>query len=86
MSLKNVSEKDLEAELARRKKAKEAGERPKLVKSPDLSKLIACGEAHIASLETEGFVDDDSAHYIYEAAMIALYGPDIFKWINKKTG
>lgn len=29
--------------------------------------------------------DDDMPHYIYEGVMIAIYGKDIFDWMNKRT-
>lgn len=29
--------------------------------------------------------DQDWENYIYEEAMISIYGPDIWKWINKST-
>jgi hypothetical protein len=33
----------------------------------------------------EGYEDEDFKHYVYEAAMIAIYGPDYFKWRNSQN-
>ena len=88
MSIKNlgsVSDAELEYEIARRKKAREAGERPRPLANPDLKRLIATTESHIESMETgEYHEDNDDAHYIYEEALKAVYGPKVFEWINKK--
>ena len=32
--------------------------------------------------EDQGYSKDEE-HYIYECVMTTLYGPDVFKWINK---
>lgn len=85
-TLKEASEAELLAELERKKKAREAGERPRPLTSIEIQNLIEVCDAHVEELDKNGYADDDSSHYIYEAAMTAIYGPNIFKWINKKTG
>lgn len=85
-NLKQISNADLEAELARRKKEKEAGEVPTLLATPDLTALRAMAENHIKSIASgEYHEDNDDAHYMYEAVLKAFYGPNVFKWINKKV-
>jgi hypothetical protein len=32
----------------------------------------------------EGYVDEDLEHYIFEAAMEACFGKDVWKWINAR--
>lgn len=83
--LKKVSDADLEAELARRKKDKEAGDRPKPLPNPDFSRVVETFEQFLDQLDAEGYWDDDANHYIYEETAKAIYGPDFFKWKNKKV-
>ena len=73
--------KTLEKELAKLKRQQNKPPEPLLV--PDFSKLrqlvigitntLACGEQ-----------DDDSKHYIYEAACEAVYGDKYWSWANKR--
>jgi hypothetical protein len=58
---------------------------PKMVDSPDLTKL----KLHINnSFEAIGREDgslngEDFRHYVFEHTMEALYGKDVWKWFNK---
>lgn len=79
-----MSDAELKAELQRRKKEKEEAEKPKLLEKPDLIQLISTCQGYIDEADKEGRVDEDMTQYIFEAAMQALYGKDVFKWINKK--
>ena len=58
-------------------------ERPKPVLNPHLTALVATIEGYLNELEGPDGVDDDTEHYIFEEAVKALYGPEIFQWINK---
>ena len=42
-------------------------------------KLIEVCQYSIDQIAREGYNDEDTAHYIYEAALNAIYGPTIFK-------
>lgn len=42
-------------------------------------------EAYMDNVEAGDYIDEDSQHYLFEEVMIALYGPDVFKWINERT-
>ena len=44
--------------------------------------LIKVVDAYIDEVENQGYADDDFEHYIYEEALKAFYGKDVFKWIN----
>ena len=77
-----MSEVELTEELLRRKKAREAAETPKLLENPDLTGLIRTCQGYIADVK-KGRTDEDDPHYIYEEALKALYGKDVFNWINK---
>lgn len=82
--IKTISDAELKAEIERRRKEKAAQERPKPVAQPDLSDLTKLCEDHLVEVE-EGKEDEDTAHYIYEEAMKAVFGPKVFDWINKKS-
>ena len=58
----------------------------RLREPPDWAPLITLCEQQLDDVQA-GESDDDSDldHYIYEAALTALYGPDIFKWMNART-
>ncbi len=58
--------------------------KPEQLKNPDFSGLILVCESHLQQIDEEEREDNDSEHYIYEAAMEAIYGSDVWKFINKK--
>jgi hypothetical protein len=48
----------------------------------DYSKVKKECEVHIQEI-ADGKVDTDAEHWIYEAAMEAVYGKDVWNWVNK---
>ena len=78
--LKNATTEQLRRELARREV-----KLPEPVASPDFSRVIAICKQKITELKEQGYDDDDTAHNIYEEAMVAVFGPDVFDWINEVT-
>jgi hypothetical protein len=68
------TDEELKDELVSRVQDRE----PKLLKTPDFSKLIKACEEVISA----GHNDNDFKHSIYEEAMTALYGEDVFDWLN----
>ena len=60
--------------------------KPRLLKKPDLNKLRA--ECALYLREVSAVESDDRLadikEYIFEAAFCALYGDDIFDWINSE--
>lgn len=81
--LSNLTDEQLLEELEIRKKQKAELERPKPVQNPDFSALIKTCEGMIEEC-ARGERDDDTSHYIYEAAMTAVYGNKVFDWMNKR--
>jgi len=74
-NIRTASTEALEAELARRKETSSA--RPTPLPTPDWAPLV--------NLITEGeHQDDDFAHYVYEAAMTAVYGEAYWEWRRKQ--
>ncbi len=60
--------------------------RPGLISNPDLTDLECATEEYMNALESgEGYVDEDLEHFIFEEAMKAFYGENVFEhYINKK--
>ena len=81
--LSNVSAEDLRAELDRRKVSEKLAPEP--VKDPDYSELKRKVVDYVGRIST-GENRDDDEHYVYEAAMKAVYGKDIFTWVYKTIG
>lgn len=77
--LSNCTDEELELELERRKKS---NTRPVLNENADLTALKATCQSVIDDVVNGNYHEDnDDKYYIYEAAMIAFFGKDVFKWI-----
>jgi hypothetical protein len=83
VDIKKATDSELEKELERRKKEKESLKTPVPLKKPDFTRLISTCQHNIKEIG-EGRSDTDTAHYIYEEAMTAVYGKDVWKWVNAK--
>tara|TARA_R100001530_G_scaffold26226_4_gene21141 strand:- start:20303 stop:20494 length:192 start_codon:yes stop_codon:yes gene_type:complete len=60
-------------------------DKPVQIKEPDFNKLRNLCQLHLdfcASADFHG--DNDDGHYIYEEAMEAIFGKDVFKFINER--
>lgn len=88
-SLEDFSTEELRKEIEKRGYEQEKIESmPKPLENPDFSFLSEQCKAHILEMTSIDYCEDncsDNAHYIYEAAMQAVYGKDIWTWINKQT-
>jgi hypothetical protein len=78
MKISDFSDEDLERELHRRKIL---SRHPRAIENPDWQPLVDLLEEGIQKL-SEGSHLKDWDHWIYEAALEALYGHDIWTWIN----
>ncbi len=58
---------------------------PQVLDKPNVYKLRALAERHIADLKEDIGIKDFEQE-CYEVLMRAFYGPDVFKWINKQYG
>lgn len=83
MSLKNVSDAQLKAELEERERKKQAGAMPKPLAKPDFSKLEKMITEGVKQVAEEGYAPKDFDHYAFEEAMEAVYGRKIWDWYNK---
>jgi hypothetical protein len=55
---------------------------PKPLENPDWSKVIQTCQEHIKEYIEGTQVDSDLPHYVYEATMVAVFGPDVWKWMQ----
>lgn len=83
MRLDKYTVSDLENEIARRKK--EVEDKPKRISAQNMTILYKTCEEVINDIWSGEYHDDnDDQRYVYEAAMQALFGNDIFEKIKKR--
>ena len=80
--LKRFTAEELKAELALRAVEEEV-KKPQKLENMDFSSLIKTVEGYIDRVDANKFEDDDDSHYIFEAAVEAIYGHDIWEWIKQ---
>lgn len=81
--LKNEIDR-LEAERKRLQDERELATMPKPVENPDWTEVKKMCQEVISQLAKDGWYDEDLKHYIYESAMEAVFGKDVFTWMNKR--
>jgi hypothetical protein len=54
------------------------------IAQPDFTELAKIVTGGVRQSIKDKYEDDDFQHYVYEAAMEAIYGPDYFKWRNSR--
>ena len=60
-------------------------EKPIMIENPDLTKLKKMVQHQINEISNPDYCDDnDNDYYIYEVAMEAFFGKDVFRYINSK--
>ena len=79
MDLRYISTEELEQELERRRSLPP---KPRPLISPNFSELVRACSDYIDILEKQGETSD-SQHFIFEEAMNAVYGEDVWDWINE---
>jgi hypothetical protein len=72
--------KKAEELLAQYKKQQAIGDNLVIDSNPDFTHVIEGCAAYLDELRTQGVASD---HWIFEAAMQAVYGPDCWKIINQ---
>lgn len=80
------SNDELKAELQRRENAERLAAIPKPIENPDFSNLVNQCNQYITDLSERIFPgeDGDFKEYIFEEAMKAVYGKNVFAWVNEK--
>lgn len=57
--------------------------KPEPIDQPDFSRLISMCQNYLEALEA-GTHSDDYDHYIYEEALAAVFGRNVFDFINER--
>jgi hypothetical protein len=79
-----LSDEELEAEMKRRKEAREAAKRPQPADNPDFGILLGQCAEYIKQLAAYGRYDEDLKDYVFEAAVEAIYGRGVWDWVAEK--
>jgi anti-sigma regulatory factor (Ser/Thr protein kinase) len=77
--LSEFSDEELERELNQRERQQS---KPTQLPHPDWSVVKTNAEEYLEYLVEHGRADEDADHYIFESVMDALYGSDIWQFIN----
>lgn len=76
---------ELERELERRKEAeKQAMSKPWPLGNPNFQDTSLLCQQYIDYLYDRGWVDANLKQYIFEAAIEAVFGDDVWSWINSR--
>jgi len=60
--------------------------KPVQLQNMDFTALIEQCQEEIDDVNDGNYSEDsDNIHYMYEAAMMAVFGKDVFKWMNENT-
>jgi hypothetical protein len=85
MTLKDFTDQDLLNELEARKKKRLETEPPQPLGVQDGTALTSLVEKYVQDVWEKGYrADEDWPHYIYEVAVEAVFGKDIFVRINRR--
>jgi hypothetical protein len=57
---------------------------PTIREIPDITRLQKVVMEYMRQVVSDDSVDEDLSHYIFEEAMMAFYGRDVWKYINKR--
>jgi len=81
--LYKYTREQLEEEIERREQANRLANKPKELAEKDWSSVINSCNEQIDHLMKEGRGVKDICCWVYEAAMIAVFGENIWDWINE---
>jgi hypothetical protein len=80
MSIRDYSKEELTAELKRREKLLAINPIP--MDEIDWQPVVKMVTNTVGYMTNEGYAPKDFEHYIFEAAMEAVYGKDVWDWYN----
>ncbi len=86
MNLKSFTDDELQQELGRRQAKIKKESKPKPLDNINWDDVIAHANDIISDIDNGSYHEDnDDTQYMYEGVMTAVFGKDIFDWINKNT-
>lgn len=83
MNIESMSNAQIEQVLEKRRSRQRT--KPSPLENPDFTRVKQLCSAEIDTRAAGGRVKDDADHYIYEAAMEAVFGKDVWAWINSNS-
>jgi methionine salvage enolase-phosphatase E1 len=84
MDLRKVSKDQLLAEIQRREAEEQRSAAPRPVANPNFDDLRETVIRGVEETVESGYQDEDFKHYVYEAAVQAVYGKSFWEWKRKK--
>lgn len=82
--LDNYSTDKLQEEITRRLKAVINDSKPQQLPSKNFDNLIAMCQDYLDQATDKGWIDDELKQYIFESAMNAVFGNDVWAFINSR--
>jgi hypothetical protein len=82
--LEDFTSDQLQNEITRRLKAKIEAGKPQRIENPNFKVLIEMCQSYLDQVTDLGFVDEDVKEYIFEGAMCAVFGDDVWSFINSR--
>jgi len=79
------TDEQLQAELDARQRRQDEAEKPQQLEQVNLTELRRLCQREIDNVFTNGRYSIDCECYIYDAAMKAIFGPDVLDWVNERT-
>ena len=85
VDLSRATYDELQAEIKKRDKIIKEAEKPKQLDNPNWNLVKSMCQEHINNLN-DGLINSNSVfeEYLYEAVLTALYGENVFEWINEQ--
>lgn len=83
MNLSKVSIEKLQAEIDSRKTPKQPKPKPLPYEERNYATLNELCEEYVNQVDAIGCVEDGMNGYIFESAIEAVFGRDVWDWINK---
>lgn len=80
-ALEQFSDGELEAEVMRREKIRNAP--PKALLLIDWSRVESAAVEYVKLVEENKRVDQ-SENFIFESVLVAVFGTDVWEWVNKR--
>jgi hypothetical protein len=84
MDLRKVSKEQLLAEIQRREAEEQRSALPRPLSNPNFDSLVKTVIHGVEETVESGYQDEDFKHYVYEAAVQAVYGDSFWNWKRKK--
>jgi len=79
------TDKQLQDELAVRQWRQDEAGKPQQLEQVDLTRLRQNCQEIIDAVAGNGYYDNGCKQYVYESAMQAIFGKNVFDWMRERT-